>query len=345
MKKYLIGVVCLTATGMWQALPLRAADATPLYTISKSIPLGAPDRWDYVTFDATSHRVYVAHGNIINVVDGRSGELRGQVDVPGANGIAVVPSTGKGYAGSRTTKSVIVFDLATLKVTKRLPADEDTDGVVYDPASRLVFVIEGDPQKLLAIDTRSDAVVARISLGGKPEFGTVDGKGKFYVNIADRREVQRIDTASARVDATWPIESCESPHGMSMDPSSERLFVSCLNAKLLVVDAKDGRIVATLPIGTGSDATAYDAKRKRAFSSNWDGTLSVIRVDGADKYTSLGDVPTQPLARTMAVDTDTGRVYLVTADRIDADPSATDPRKRFGVRPGSVRLLFADPGA
>jgi hypothetical protein len=163
------------------------------------------------------------------------------------------------------------------------------------------------------------------------------------VNIADKREIQRIDTATAKVNATWPIPDCESPHGLSMDITSHRLFASCINSKLLVVSAEDGHVVATLPIGMGSDATAFDSKRKRAFSSNWDGTLSVISSQSPDRYVSLGEVATRPTARTMAIDSQSGRIYLVAAERIEVDPAATNPRKRYGVKPGSVGLIFMDP--
>jgi len=339
----LIALLCFTLVSALSVTRLNAADSHAAYVITKSIPLGAPDRWDYVTYDSTTHRVYAAHENSIAVVDGRSGAILGSIPVPGANGVAVIPSIGKGYAGSRTTKSVLVFDSSDFSVRKKLPADEDTDGVVYDPASKRVFVMEGDPQKVLVIDTGSDLVVTRIALHGKPEFAAVDGAGKLYVNIADKREIQRIDTQTAKVEATWPIAACESPHGLSIDPASHRLFSSCVNSQMLVVDARDGRIVATLPIGLGSDATAFDSTRKRAMSSNWDGTLSVFGAMGSDHYVSLGEVLTQPMARTMAVDSESGRVYLVAADRIEVDPSAANPRKRYGVRPGSVRLLFADP--
>jgi DNA-binding beta-propeller fold protein YncE len=319
------------------------APAHPLYRITQSIPLGSPDGWDYLTYDASSQRVYVAHGTAIDVLDGRSGEVLGHVPVPGANGVAVVPSLGKGYAGSRTTKSAIVFDLKTFKVLKTLPADVDTDAVVYDPASKRVFIMDGDPHNITVIDTLSDTVVAKVSLDGQPEFGAVDGAGKLYVNITDKKEIQRIDAQSAKVDATWPISACEGPHGLSMDPQTKRLFASCVNSTLVVVNAMNGEVVSILPIGNGSDATAFDGTRKRAFSSNRDGTLSVVHEDSANQFTSLGEVPTQLLARTMAVDSVSGRIYLVAADRREVDPNAADPRKRYAVVPGSVRLLFADP--
>lgn len=339
----LTAILCVALVSTLAVTRLNAAESRALYVITKSIPLGAPDHWDYLTYDSPAHRVYVAHESSIAVIDGQSGASLGSVPVPGANGVVVIPSIGKGYAGSRTTKSVLVFDLTDLKVRKKLPADEDTDSVMYDPASKRVFVMEGDPQKVLVIDTGTDAVVTRIALHGQPEFAAVDGGGKLYVNIEDKREIQRIDTKTAAVDANWPIGACESPHGLSIDAASHRLFASCKNSKMLVVDALDGRIVATLPIGFGSDATAFDATRKRAISSNWEGTLSVFDAKDPDHYVSLGAVPTQPLARTMAVDSESGRIYLVAADRIEVDPKAKNPFKRYGVRRGSVRLLFADP--
>jgi DNA-binding beta-propeller fold protein YncE len=333
----LIGVAALApASGF-------AADAGQLYTITKTVPLGSPERWDYLTYDPTSHRVYAAHGSSIAVVDGRSGALLGSVPVPGANGVAVIPALGKGYAGSSTNKSVLVFDLVTFKVLKELPADEDTDGVVYDPVSKRVFVMDGDPHNAMVIDTITDTVVTRLPLAGKPEFAAVDGAGKLFVNITDARKIQRIDTKTLKTEATWPISDCEGPHGLAIDAATRRLFSSCLNSKLLVVDSGSGRIVATLPIGLGSDASAFDGKRNLVFSSNGTGTLTVIHESGPDNFAVLADVPTQLLARTMAVDSETGRVYLLAGDRVEVDPTATNPKKRYGVRPGSVRLLFVDP--
>ncbi len=332
------------------ALLIAAAVATaahaenpPLYHISRSINLGTPDRWDYLTYEPATQRVYLAHGSFIDVVDIGSGKLAGQVPVSGANGIVVVPAVGKGYAGSSSDKTVVVFDLKTLQTLKAVPAAADTDAVVYDAFSQRVFVMQGDPHALTMIDTAKDTFAGTVALAGQPEFGAVDGQGKLFVNIADKRAIQRVDTRTGKVDATWPIPDCESPHGLSIDTASSRLFASCANAKLLVINARNGAVVATLPIGMGTDATAYDPHRKRVFSSNRDGTLSVIHEDDPAHFVLLGNTPTQVLARTMALDPESGRIFLVAADRIDADLSSPDPRKRYTVRPGSARLLIAEP--
>jgi DNA-binding beta-propeller fold protein YncE len=330
----------LITQGTWG----QTAPQADLYRISASVPLGAPDRWDYLQFEPSAHRIYAAHGASIDILDSATGAKIAQVPVPGANGVVVVPDSGKGYAGSRTNQSLVVFDSKTFKILKNIPVGEDTDAVVYDPASKRVFVMEGDPHKAVAVDTATDTVAGEVMLSGQPEFAAVDGAGKLFVNIADQRAIQRIDTRTLKVEATWPVAECESPHGLSIDPASKRLFSTCINSKLLVVDATSGRIVATFPIGPGSDASAFDAQRKRIFSSNGgSGTLSVIRADAPDKYTLLAQNVTQPLARTMAVDSQTGRIYLLAGDRIEVDPKATNPHKRYGVAPGSTRLLILDP--
>jgi YVTN family beta-propeller protein len=320
----------------------RAADVPGLYRISKSISLGSPERWDYLTFEPVSNRVFVAHGDRIDVIDVSSEKVVGQVAVDGANGAAIVPAVGKGYAGSRGGKSVVVFDLNSFKVLKTLPAAEDTDAIVYDPASKRVFLMHGDPHSITVIDTTTDSVVATVHLSGQPEFAAVDGGGKLFVNIEDKREIQRVDTKTGKVDATWQIPACDSPHGLAIDTESHRLFTSCVNSKLLVVNATDGAVVSTLPIGKHTDAAAYDGHRKRVFSSNGDGTLSVIQQDSADQYKVLGEVATQLGARTMTLDAKTGRIFLVTGDYTEVDPSAKDLRKRYTVNPGSTRLLLMD---
>jgi YVTN family beta-propeller protein len=320
----------------------QAADAASPYRISKSISLGAPERWDYLTFEPVSNRIFVAHGDRIDVIDASSEKVVGQVAVDGANGAAIIPAIGKGYAGSRGGKSVLVFDLNTFKVTKTLPAAEDTDAIVYDPASKHVFLMQGDPHSITVIDTATDRVVTTVHLSGQPEFAAVDGAGKLFVNIEDKREIQRVDTKTGKVDATWPIPDCDSPHGLAIDDKSHRLFTSCVNSKLFVVNATNGAVVTGLPIGKHSDAAAYDNHTKRVFSSNGDGTLSVIQQESADQYKSLAEVPTQLGARTMTLDPKTGRIYLVTGDYSEVDPNAKDPRKRYAVKPGSTRMLLLD---
>ena len=192
-KLFCIPGLIIIGVGAYAALaPVsQAADATGLYRISKSIPLGAPERWDYLTFEPLSNRVFAAHGDRLDVIDVSSEKVVGQVPVDGA----------KGYAGSRAGKSVLVFDLKTFKVVKTLPAAEDTDAIVYDPASKRVFLMQGDPHSMTVIDTATDSVVDTIHLSGQPEFAAVDGAGKLFVNIEDKSELVAFDAKTLAVKA------------------------------------------------------------------------------------------------------------------------------------------------
>lgn len=335
----------LFALALCAATAATAAPApTVSYQITRSVPLGAPDGWDYLFFEAQTHRVYVAHGTEITVVDGRSGAVVGRVTgIGGVNGVVALPQLNKGYTDSRAHKAAVVFDLRSFKVTAEIPADTDTDAVIYEPRTRRVLVMNGDGADTTLIDTAHDAAVSNVPLQGQPEFAAADGDGHVFVNITDKREIVKLDAGSARVEARWPIPSCERPHGLAIDRATHRLFSSCVNSVLLVVSADDGRVIATLPIGKGTDAAAFDPKRHLVFSSNAEGTLSVIRQQGPDDYVALSAIPTRPLARTMTLDPDSGRIYLVTADVDELNPKAERLRERYKIRPGTVQLLFLDP--
>jgi len=329
------------------AAVLAAAPAAPSgYTISKVVPLGLPDRWDYVVFDADSHRVYVAHGDRVTVVDGSSGDLIGTVEgMPGGtHGIGISHATGKGYTDDGKAGVVVAFDLTTLKTLKQIKAESDADGIVFDPPSGHIFVIDGDSAKLTVIDPKTDAVVATIDSGGGLEFGDTGNNGKFYVDGAEKNEIVRVDTATNTADAHWPMPTCQKPHGLAIDRAHARLFATCANQVMVVMNADTGAVIATLPIGAGTDFAAFDPQRGLAYSSNRDGTLSVIAEKSPDSFVALPAVPTQQGARTMAIDPASGRIYLVTAEMMgDQTPVPANSRPHFSVKPGSVRLLFLDP--
>jgi YVTN family beta-propeller protein len=328
------------------ALAAPAIAAPAGYQITKTILLGAPDRWDYVMFDPDLDRVYVAHGDVVSVVDGASGAVIGTVEgMPGGtHGVAWVNGLNKGYTDDGKAGVAMAFDLKTLKVTKQIKAEPDADGIVYDAPSKHILVIDGDSGKVTVIDPTTDTVVATIDGGGGLEFGVSGENGKFYVDGAEKNEVVRIDTASNKADAHWPMPSCVRPHGLAIDRAGMRLFASCSNKVMTVMDADNGTVLATLPIGEGTDFATFDQVRGLAFSSNRDGTLSVIQEKSPKQFVALPPIPTVFGARTMAVDSKTGRIYLVTADFSvnDAVPPS-DMRHRYTIKPGSVKLLFLDP--
>lgn len=332
------------------ALPAARAFATnavPAYQLTQSIPLGAPDGWNYLTFEAPTHRVYIAHGDRLTVVDGRTGAIVGTVDgMPrGSHGIAISHATDPGYADGSRAGVALAFDLRTLKVTDMRKAEDDADGVVLDPASGHAFVIGSDPGKLTVIDPKTNQVIATVDDGGKLEFGVADGNGNLFVNGKEKREIVRVDTRTNKADAHWSIAGCESPHGVAMDTSSRRLFVSCHNRVTTIVDADSGRVVGTVPIGNFTDRAAFDPIRKLAFSSKGEGTVTVASATSPNTCALIGNVKTRLGGRTMTVDPETGRLFVVAADiSVNESVPMADFKDRYHVSPGSAGLLFLDPG-
>lgn len=330
------------------AASAQAADTAPAYHLVKAVALGAPDRWDYVVFDSSSGRVYVAHGDKVTVVDGKSGQILGQIEgMPGGtHGIGISTAAGRGYTDDGKAAQAVAFDLKSFKTGARLAAKDDADGIAFDPTSGHIFVVNGDSAALTVIDPKSDTVVATIPTGGGMEYAVAGDNGKLYVNGADKREIVRIDTATNKVDARWPVPGCESPHGLAIDKAAHRLFPTCVNAVMNVLDTDSGKVVASLPIGQGTDGAAFDPKRKLIFSSNYDGTLSVIREQDPDHYVALGSIKTQISAKNMDIDPVTGRLYVAAAD---VDPAAPVPPSKNGrmarrkLLPGTVKLLMLDP--
>lgn len=317
------------------------AQPAPAYTVTKSVPLGAPDKWDYVVFDPGSHRVYVAHADRVTVIDGRDGKPLGQIEgMPGGtHGIGISAATGQGYTDDGEAGTAVAFDLKTLKVKKRIQAEKDADGIAFDGATGHVFVVDGDSHKITAIDPKTNTVLATIDLGGGLEYAVSDNHGHLFVNGAQKREIVRINTRTNKVDATWPVPGCASPHGMAFDVAAHRLFTSCVNSQLVVVNTDTGATVATIPIGRGTDSAAFDPKRKLIFSSNGiDGNLSVIAEKDADTYVPVATIKTAITAKTMSIDPQTGRLYLA-AGELNTDPTPGHPR----LVPGSLKLLFLDP--
>jgi len=318
------------------------AAAAPAYVLTKSTPLGAPDRWDYVVFDAPTERVYVAHSDRVAVLDAASGALIGQVQgiAGGTHGIGLSAPNGQGFTDDGKSGLAIAFDLKTLQIVKQIPANADADAITVDAASGHIFVIEGDPGEITVIDPKTDGVVATIKVGEKMEYATSDEHGVVYVAGVEKRDLLKIDAKTGAVVARWPTPDCVAPHGLAMDRVGRRLFMGCINAKMMVVDADTGRVVAEPPIGRGSDAIAYDPKRRRVFSPNGvDGTLTIFQQTSPDAYEALDTIPTLVSGRTMAVDPESGRLFIVAAD---TDPNPT-PGGRPRPRPGTTRVLMLDP--
>jgi DNA-binding beta-propeller fold protein YncE len=335
-----LGVLLLSV-----AAQSRPRDIAAGYRATRTMPLGGSVEWDFLYFDAISHRVFVAHGNEVTVVDGKSGQPVGHVQgLDGVHGVTAIPELGKGYAVSRGAQVASSFSLKSLRLEKSVPIGHAGDFLLYDPVSRRIFVMDQEEPIATVIDATNDVVVTTLQLGGIAEQAVADESGHIFINLADNREVVRVDAQAPKVEARWAVPSCDSPHGSAIDSESQRLFVSCLNGKLLVLNATNGRVVATVAIGRGTDGAAYDSIRKRVFSSNGDdGTLSVISQRGPDQYRSLNNIPTARFGRTMALDRDTGRIYVPVADLERIDPHPTTKWGAYVFKPGSFRLMVFDP--
>ncbi|MEJ0092839.1 MAG: hypothetical protein WDN46_05265 [Methylocella sp.] len=284
----------------------------------------------------------MAQDNRVTVVDGLDGAVLGHLDgiVGGSHGVAISASTGKGFTDDGKAGTAIPFDLRTLEAEKAIAVGADADTAVIDPVTDHLFIINGDPGTISVIDLRALAVIQTIIIGGKLEFAVADGEGHLFVNGEAKREIVRIDTRTGRIEARWGMPDCVDPHGLAIDPATRRLFSGCTNERMVVMDSISGAIVATVPIGRGSDGVAFDPKRRRILSANGlDGTLSVIREVSAEEFVPLEAVQTMVSGRTLTVDPDSGRIYIAAAE---TDP-AEEPGGRAVPRPGTLRLLFLDP--
>ncbi len=338
-------VACLCGAALFLALTAAArAEAEPAYRLTASVPLGAPDRWDYVVFDGATQRLYVAHGDAVTVISAASLTVVGQLGgLDGAHGTAAVPALGRVFADSGKTGTVIDYDAKTFAPLATIKAVGDADGMIYDDASRQVVVLGGDAAAAGFIDPRTDTLVATLALGGSPEGVAVAGGGTWGAGGAPRAAGPGGATNARRVLRRWPLSGCHDPHGVALDAASARLFVSCPAGQMAVLDTGDGRQAALLPIGKGTDSAAFDPSRHLALSSDGDGTLGMV-AETADGVRALATMPTVPGARTMAVDPATGRVFLATATVAGLQPPKTPgARPRFTFVPGTLRLLVYTP--
>jgi DNA-binding beta-propeller fold protein YncE len=340
----LAAFAAVACAALWSsALVLAAGPGASGYHLKAKYKLGGEGGWDYLNFDAAARRFYISRGAHVMVTDD-AGKVVGDIpDTEGVHGIALAPDLGRGFTSNGRSATVTIFDIKTLAVIGRAKTGEGPDAIVYDPASKRVFTMNGRAKNSTAIDGATGEVAGTIDLGGRPEFAVSDGKGHVYVNLEDKSELVEIDTTALKVLHTWPLAPCDSPSGLAIDREHRRLFAGCDNKMMAVVNADTGKVVATPAIGEGVDANGFDPGTQLAFSSNGDGTLTVVHEDSPDKYTVVENVPTQRRARTMALDEKTHDVYLVTAD-FGTAPAATadNPRPRPPMVPDSfVVIVFS----
>jgi DNA-binding beta-propeller fold protein YncE len=324
-----------------------AASVSPArYHLLEKLSVGGEGGWDYLTLDAAARRLYISRGTRVIVLDVDSGKTVGEIPgTEGVHGIALAPDLHRGFTSNGRSSTVTAFDTGTLAVVGSVKATGDNpDAIIYDPASRRVFTFNGRGKNATAIDAATATVAGTIPLDGKPEFAAADGKGRVFVNIEDKNQISVIDSRALRVEKSWPIAACDEPSGLAMDRKNGRLFTVCHNRSMAVLDAETGRVVASVPIGEGVDAAAWDPATSLAFASNGDGTLTVVKQDGPDAYHVVENAVTQRSARTMALDEKTHRVFLAAAEFGPAPaPTAEQPRPRAPMLPNSFTILVLGP--
>jgi YVTN family beta-propeller protein len=294
-----------------------AAQKPPVYIFEKQIPLPGDGGYDYLFIDQQSNRLYVSHGTAVHVVDLVNDKLLGNIsNMQGNHGIAVAADAGKGFISDGKANAVLVFDLHSLQPISTIAlSGKKPDAIIYDPFSKKVFAFNGSSNNASVIDVNTLKEAGLVALGGAPEFAVADGHGKIYNNLEDKNSIQVIDSKSLKIIDSYPLAPCGGPTGLAMDPVNKRLFTACRENKgMSVIDIVSGKVMATIPIGAGVDAVAYDAATKLIFCSNGDGTTTIIQQQTADSYAVIQTLTTQVRAKTLALDVKTHKIYLSVID-------------------------------
>lgn len=278
--------------------------------------IGGAGKWDYLLADPGSNRLYVSHGTKVHILNEKTGDSLAVIpNTMGVHGIALVNGLKKGYTSNGKTGDCTVFSTVTNRETGRIKTGENPDALFYDDFSKKLFVFNGRSMDASVIDPLTDKVIATVILGGKPETGVSDGKGKIYVNLEDKNEVVCFDAFSYKILKRYPLKGGEEPSGLAFDNSTSRLFIGCANKVMLVMEANTGKTISSVPIGEGCDGIAFDPILKQIYSSNGEGTITIINASHQGNYQILQILKTLPGARTISLDKKTHRVFLPVMDK------------------------------
>ena len=316
------------------------------YKIVNKFHLEGDEGWDGLSVDESTGRLFISHGSAVQIIDESNGTLLGTISgLMGVHCIALANDLNKGFISCGRDSSVTVFDMKTLTATDKLNmTGRNADAIEYDPFSHRVFVFNGASNNATVIDAKTNSIAGTIALDGKPEFSVADGKEKIYVNLEDKSMVSVINTTSMQVEKTWSLTPGEEPTGIALDNSNRRLFIDCSNKLMVIMDADNGNIVTTMPIGDRVDGAGFDTANKLAYSPNGEGSLTVIRESDKNTFNVIETVETQRGARTIVVDSKTHHIFLPTAEFDDPPPPTEDnPHPRPKIRPGTFVILDVAP--
>ncbi len=310
------------------------------YKVVNTVKLDGEGGWDYLSFDKDGQRLFITRGTHVMVVDAKTLKLTSDITgQSGVHGVALAPELGKGFISNGGDDTVTIFDLKSAKPSGKVKVGERPDAILYDPYSKHVFTFNAKSQDSTVLDANTEKVVGTIPLGGKPEFAATDNAGHVYVNIEDKSELAAIDVKANTATAHWPLKGCEDPSALAFDVAHKRLFSGCGNKMMKVTDSSSGNEVATVPIGQGVDAGAFNPSTGQVFMSCGDGTLTVVHQDSPDKYSVVQTVQTARGARTMALDPGSNTVYTVTAQFGETGPNDRRPP----MIPDTFELLVVKP--
>jgi DNA-binding beta-propeller fold protein YncE len=339
MKKILWPVLFSLAVAVGRAdgpaAPERSAGGP--YHFIKEIPIGGEGGWDYLSVDSAGQRLYVSHGNKVVVVDLAKDQVVGEItNTPGVHGLAPAPELGRGFVSCGRENKAAIVDLKTLQTLSKVDTDQGPDGMLYNPGQKEAYLFCGHGRSATVVDVKVGKVVVTIPLGGRPEFAAVDTQaGRVYDNLEDKSQVAVIDAKTHTVVTNWPIAPGEEASGMAIDVKNRRLFLGCHNKLMVMMDSTSGKVVASVPIGQGVDANAFDPETRLAFASCGDGTVTVAKEETPDKLTVVQTLETQRGSRTMALDLKTHKIYLAAA-KFEAP---AEGQRRGRIVPDSFKIL------
>jgi YVTN family beta-propeller protein len=329
-----LGLICATALG------------NDAYHFLSEIPIGGEGGWDILTIDSAASRLYLSHATKVVVVDLKTNTMAGEIaDTPGVHAFVAVPEVQRGFSSNGKESKSSVVNLTTLKTTSRINTGSNPDAIVYEPRHGEVYVLNHTGNSVTVINAKAATVSTTIQLEGTPEFAAVDEKaGRVYCNIEDKSEVAVIDTGKHEVVARWSLAPGEGPSGIALDAAHHRLFSGCHNKMMVMLDTESGKVVGSVAIGAGVDGCAFDDATQLAFASCGDGTTIIAREEAPDKLTVLQTLKTERGARTMALDPQTHRIYLPSAQfQPPPSPSPGVSPGRPSVVPNTLKLLVYGP--
>jgi len=325
---------------------LQAQTTQSKYKIVNTFHVPGDDWWDYVTMDEATGRLFISHGTQVQVLDVITGKIVGTLrDTRGVHGIALAQDLNKGFTSNGSDTTVTVFNLKKIDAIKKIKVTGvGPDAILYDSFTHRVVTFNGGSSNATVIDANKMEVIGTISLDGKPEFAVSDGKGKIFVNIEDKDEACQVNLSTMKVEETWPLGVCDSPSGMALDKINHRLFIVCDNKLMTIIDSRLGKVIRRVPIGERVDGCVFDEGLMRAYSSNGDGTLTVVQEEGDYKFPVLETVTTKKGARTIALDSKTHHLYLPAAEYLPAPPATADnPNPRPQIKPNTFVVIEVAP--